>query len=612
MTKRNKIQRLPDNVINQIAAGEVVERPASIVKELIENSIDAKADHIIVKIENAGSTLIQIIDNGIGMNAEELKLAFKEHTTSKIRNITDLNTLKTLGFRGEALASIASVAKIEAESNDGRNANKLIINNNTYKITKTAINKGTSIKIKDIFYNIPVRKKFLRSPQTEFKHIQDIFIKHAIINPQIHFELFSNSKQIFNLPKTNKLETRINDIWPKKFKNKLIKINYTANLNINGLLGHPDIAGKNVKQWQFIYINNRPIKSDLISKAIKDAYLSSIYKDFYPIFFINIALNPHDIDINIHPRKNEVKFMNTGKIYSIVKQASQVTLENFLQNSVKHTFSSNINNVNNFPPSGIKKATPNRSYSQANFLSNPTKLNETKKGYHKKSEIEQSLNFSKNLLNPILENKQDTQQTELLNKKEVFNGDETSQQFFKTYILLERDDKLLFIDQHAAHERINYEKIMTKFENGENIQAQDLLVPKTLELAPAEFQIIINLKKDLMKIGIYIEKFGVNTISLKAMPTIFKNFNFENFVNELLQTKIQKININRIMHKIVATMACHGSIRAGQKLQKEQIRDIVINLFKCKKPYTCPHGRPIVWEITKYEIEKKFKRTGFC
>lgn len=598
-----EIHILTKETIAKIAAGEVVERPASVVKELIENSIDAKSTNITVNIKDSGKSLIEIIDNGKGMHREDAEIALEQHTTSKIESDKDLENIITLGFRGEALSSISAVSEIEIETSREDEGTKVTNEGNSIKILNISRPQGTTIKVKNLFRDVPARRKFLRTDSTEFKHISDIFIQHALANPNIHFKLSHNNREIFNLPSTPDLKVRLYDIWGKKHTN-VSEIYFDGpKLKIEGLIGHPEIARKD-RNMQFLFLNSRPIKSDLISKAVQDAYHSTLHEGRYPIYFINLLLDPKEVDVNVHPRKQEVKFTDTRSLFSNVKHAVEKALEKQLQKGVEHHFDKESPTY-----------TPKVKERQASYRTQPKSQSLTSEisNYRPKvspNHIQASMSFSKQLISeediPIKNTGEGN------NNREAFLNDFNAIQFFDTYILIQRDNKILFIDQHAADERIKYEEIMKKVKNSLKVDRQPLLITETVELSNASSDLVKENIENFSRIGLEIEPFGKDTFKIAAIPSILTNFNFKEFIDEIIEREITDFDAQEVLHKIVASMACHGSIRAGKKLNRSEIIKMISQLFKCEKPYSCPHGRPIIWDISREEIEKRFKRTGFC
>lgn len=585
---KSKINILPPEIVAQIAAGEVVERPASVVKELIENSIDAGSKAITINIKEAGKALIEVIDNGEGMSRKDALKAFVQHATSKISSLDDLEQVLTLGFRGEALASIAAVSEVELNTNNSQEATKITFVGNQLVPDLSIIEQGTSITAKNLFDRVPARKKFLRSESTELKQITDIILKHAVFHPEIHFVFNHNGRTLYNLPTTNNLQTRIFDIWGKRISEKLHPISFDGpDLKITGYIGHPEIARKD-RALQFIALNNRPITSDLISKAVEDAYQSAKPDKLKPVFFMNLMINPRKVDVNVHPRKMEVKFSNTQEIYISVKHASDRAIRSSLQDTVKHyLFEKQPEQSLNEPKIDyIKKIFPK------NIQTGPV-YKQTEKNI-----VERSLNFSQALLEPV------TNTVAPIHEFRSF-------QVFSTFIILEKSDELLFLDQHAADERINYERLMKQVMKSA-VEKQHLLVPYTLELSNAKIELLQEHIDEFNKIGLEIEIFGRNMIKINTIPAILKELDFTKFIDEILERDLVEFSSDEVLHEVIASLACHGSIRAGRKMHETEIQHMLNQLFKCEKPYSCPHGRPIIWKMTKYEIEKKFKRTGFC
>ena len=587
----SKIKILSPDVVAKIAAGEVVERPASVVKELVENSIDALSNQITVKINDSGLELIEVIDNGKGMSQDDARIAFTQHSTSKIFSADDLNAITTLGFRGEALSSIASVADIIMKTNQKKESSELTILNGKEEFTVSKAEKGsagTIISVKELFKRIPARKKFLRSQATEFKQIADIFIKHALARPDIHFNLIHNGKEIYNLPKLqlNDIKTRIFDIWGKKIADKLIPVTFNGpEMQVAGAIGHPELTRRD-KSMQFTFLNSRPVNSSLVSKAVEEAFHATKPIEFQPIFFLNLVISPQNIDVNVHPRKLEIKFNDTRSVFVNVKRAVEKALNDFLSTSVKRTFEFEYKpKITTYKDNTLK----DRSTTYGKHLHSNTNV------------INKSLQFSAELFRPV---KSDGVPKTISDIKFA--------QFFNTFIIIEKSNELLFIDQHAADERIKYEKIMKNIKKKENIVIQHLLVPQTIELSHADFEIFKENTEVFRNIGLELEPFGKNTLKLSAIPKVLGDFDINSFIQEILERELTDFDQKEVLHTIVASMACHGSIRAGKKMHKEEIEAMIQQLFECEKPYSCPHGRPIIWEMSRYEVEKRFKRTGFC
>ena len=595
---QNKIHLLPDDLINKIAAGEVVERPSSIVKELLENSIDSGATNIKLSLEKSGLESITVSDNGIGMNKLEVEKAFLQHTTSKINSIDDLFNISTLGFRGEALASISSIASVKVHSNNGIDKPVLytIQDKDSFSTIGQGKNIGTTITVKNIFQNIPVRRKFLKSENTEYKYISDVFLEIALSRPNIGFSLIKNGKEIYQLRPQASLLERVVNIFKILTKDKLITLSFdNISMQIHGLIGHPDLA-KSINTYQYIFINSRFVKNPLIYKAVKEGYSTSIMKCLEPVYFLFFSLQNSEIDVNVHPRKLEVRFINPGQIYNNTKNIVSKTLELFSQKAFRDNFNDNQNYKNLNVTNGV-----------GGRLSPSWKSPETSNIKPvSKSRTKSSLSFTKNILEDVLDIGQGTLIKELSKKFQ------NALQIFDTYIVFEKEGKLLLLDQHAAHERINFEKFMNIIENDKSLVSQNLLFPIDILISANTKEKLFENKEFVKKLGFDFSIIG-NSLLISQIPNILPLENIEIIFKELL-TELETTEgqdskkWNETKNKIIATIACHSSIRAGQKLDEYTIKGIISDLNNCKLPYSCPHGRPFYWEISQKDIEKEFKR----
>ena len=617
---QNKIHLLPPDLINKIAAGEVIERPASILKELMENSIDAGATDIKITLTKSGLEKIIISDNGNGLNSEEVTSAFQQHATSKIKSIDDFNDLSTLGFRGEALASISSIASVTVHSFNGIDDPVLykISDIESESVLGHGRDKGTTMAIQNIFLNIPVRRKFLKSENTEYKYMLDHFINIAISNPTVAFSLIKNNKKIYELKKVKSIQERIFQIFTNISYKDFIQIEFdNGSMKIYELLGKSELA-KNINSYQYIFLNGRFIKNALIHKAIKEGFATAIMRNLEPAYFLFYTINPQEVDVNVHPRKLEVRFNNTGLIYSTTKNLIQKTIEKNAQSNLKTLIGQSSNtgiisgrnsDINNKKTDNTEKL-PNLSFTKK---ASPSTLKDADThntsryfSFSNDNSRNASIGFTKN----ILEN---TKQIE----SEIFSSsqDRTSDQalqIFNTYLVLERGDKMLVIDQHAAHERINFEKILNQYDTQKHLTAQSLLIPINIKIDRLTKEKIFSFKDFLSQIG-YEFNIVQNTLVIIQIPNLIPidkiSEIFLEIIKELENTQGEgSPNWTDTKNKILASIACHSSIRAGQKLDNYVISQIISDLFLCKLPYSCPHGRPFFWELTKSEIEKKFKR----
>jgi DNA mismatch repair protein MutL len=617
----SKINILDENLINLIAAGEVVERPASVLKELLENSIDASSTEIIVNLKDYGNTLIEVKDNGSGMTKEDAYLASIQHTTSKIVKPDDLNSINTLGFRGEALASIRAVAKkIILETKTANNDPvRLHINKDSIKEeTASRSDKGTTISIFNLFENVPARKKFLKSETTELKNLINIFLSIALIRTDIHFEAYHNGKSLYKLTKTNDLRDRFFEIWGENLaKNVYPKASVSTDLgNIEAYLGAPE-TGKKSNPIQFMYINDRFITDKVIMGAINNAYSGFIHKDLKATYFISIHIDPTKVDVNVHPRKMEVKFSDPGAIYRLVYTSTRKWLEERTKESLLAKIKGeDLNKPTEYK--SIQKDTPYfyPSEPRNNKSVNGSKVSEKKVSYaqnaFKNSSVKQALSFTEMLLQ---EPKEDTDLPIDLGHSIYQNQPLT--QYFNTYITFSKNNSIVFIDQHAAAEKILFEKISKSLGK---IKTKPLLVPDILELNALDKKILMDKVSDLQKVGLLVEDFGGNTIQITELPELIENFNAEEFINSIVhkddETLIneyekgtdQSNEISKEIYYLVATTACHGAIRAGQQLSESEMKQILSDLITLDNPYNCPHGRPVIWELSRSEVEKNFKR----
>lgn len=595
---QNKIHLLPDDLINKIAAGEVVERPSSIVKELLENSIDSGATNIELSLEKSGLESITVSDNGIGMNKLEVENAFLKHTTSKINSIDDLFNVSTLGFRGEALASISSIASVKVHSYNGIDKPILytIQDKDSFVTIGQGRNIGTTITVKNIFQNIPVRRKFLKSENTEYKYISDVFLDIALSRPNIGFSLIKNGKEIYQSQPQNSLLERLTNTFKILTKDKLIPLSFdNTSMQIHGLIGHPDLA-KSINTYQYIFINSRFVKNPLIYKAVKEGYSTSIMKSLEPVYFLFFSLPNSEIDVNVHPRKLEVRFINPGQIYSNTKNIVSKTLELFSQKAFRDNFNDNQSfNKTNVTNRVMGERHPSQKFFEESIIKPVNKLG-----------IKSSLSFTKNILEDVLDIGQDTLIKELSKKTQ------NALQIFDTYIVFEKEGKLLLLDQHAAHERINFEKFMNIIENDKSLVSQNLLFPIDIPITSNTKEKLFENEDFIRKLGFDFNVIG-NSLLISQIPNLLPLENIEIIFKELL-TELETTEgqdskkWNDIRNKLIATIACHSSIRAGQKLDEYMIKGIISDLFNCKLPYSCPHGRPFYWEISQKDIEKEFKR----
>ncbi|MEP7103446.1 MAG: DNA mismatch repair endonuclease MutL [Candidatus Dojkabacteria bacterium] len=609
----SKIRTLPENLINMIAAGEVVERPASAAKELIENSIDAGATEIILKIEDFGKKLIEISDNGVGMDKDDALKAFEQHTTSKISQENDLYNIVTLGFRGEALASISSVADsiiIETKSKDIE-AVKLNIKNTHREFENSArTDNGTIISISSLFKNVPARLKFLKSDATELKYITTTFTDIALSHLNIRFEMYHNGKLLYRLPNTTSAKDRIFDIYGKNVAESLFNESHFdgKSYQITALFCKPELA-KKISTIQYISLNGRAINSKIISVAVQQAYQGFIHKDLKPHYFLFIHMDPSIVDVNVHPRKLEVRFENQDQIFKDIFRLTR----NSLENSTK--LDTGINREEEIKSSEVRENITNQGSS--NFKSNYIYPKNNYSFKEKGQKVNDLVNFQ-NILNEAPSFNTAYRSTERLNNLATSNLElETNFKPFQvlnTYIVFESKDKVTFIDQHAAAEKILFEKIL--FGLGD-IKTKPMLVPEVVGLKNEDKALILEKADDLKRIGIGVEDFGGKDIQITEVPEELEDLDVRKYIDAILNNNEDFSHLSHVyagvplsseLYYLVAITACHGSIRAGQKLSETEMKKIIEDLPGLKNSQSCPHGRPIRWVLNKSDIEKNFKR----
>ncbi|MBP6976178.1 DNA mismatch repair endonuclease MutL [Candidatus Dojkabacteria bacterium] len=594
------LNTLPQDIVNQIAAGEVVERPASVVKELVDNSIDANSTKIQIKIENGGIDLIEVSDNGVGIPQESLDRVFMPHTTSKISSLEDLNTLLTMGFRGEALSTIQSVANVNLISKyiDSDVAGEIVFKSvNDFSIKKAARETGTVVRVKNIFGNIPARKKFLKTAQTEYKKILDVLYPYFLIYPNIHFTVVKDSKTVIDLKeiKDSKENTvvkeRVDEILKEDFVKRMLKVFYDGSgVKISGLTGHPSDHQKR-SNHQYIFVNRRPIWDSGIVRAVLSGYERYIPHGERVPFLLLIDIRPDLIDVNVHPRKEEIRFLNPFRAYSAVEEAVKKALSTTMSYKLESEYK---------PSTTQTPSLVNTDFQGKRYKSKDISFKQTQSG-----SVRDSLLFSKEVLDDTSYIKDDAQQDDLNTSfRNIF-------QIFNKYIVIEFENETLWIvDQHAAAERITFEKL--KDSKAIKSEQQNLLVPISIKFSEKEIVVLDELKGFFSDLG-FEYSIQKDSIEILSTPVEFVGADFRKLFDEVFElsediSDISK-NIDRLREDILATISCHGSIRSGQSLHREEMIDIYKKLIKCENPYSCPHGRPAVWKLRLSDIDSNFERT---
>ncbi len=575
-----RIKQLSKHLINQIAAGEVIERPASVVKELAENSIDAGASRVSIEITNDCRD-IRVADNGSGIHPDDIMLAFAKHATSKIQNDEDLFDIHTLGFRGEALASIISISKLTCttRTKDYDTGTKVKCENSEVKKVETGCAVGTIMEVKDLFYNLPVRLKFLRNPNTEFSYIQEVVQSLAIINTKVGFELKRNGKTVLKTTGQGDLAQTLKEVFSTDIVENLKPVSKTdelAGLKITGMVSKPDYTRSSKKNYH-LYINSRSVKCPVMQKAVDTVYKTLIANSKYPFVVLNLEIPVHDVDVNVHPTKKEVRYKNPNQIFNFVRTAVEGGLANYTAPEIRPV-----------PPQNVVKFEP---------VSQDVKIDNE----------EDTMYVSDAFITQIQENiKHETvEQQKIINEikpKEPEPEENIIGQYKNTYILIEKDDGLEIIDQHIAEERYIYEKLKSE----KQIASQILFISDVVDVSASDTAIIRDNMAKFEKFGFGIEILNETEIILRKVPMLIAKVSPQEIIADILENI--EGDIDRLEEKILITTSCKASVKAGQKLSIWQMQEIVKKWRSTKMPYTCPHGRPISHIIPHKEIAAFFMR----
>ncbi len=620
MKDKNKILILPDFIANQIAAGEVVQRPESVVKELVENALDAGATEVVVVVKMSGKQLIHVVDNGCGIDKDDLELSIKRHATSKLITAEDLEEIRTYGFRGEALASIASIALLEIRSKlkDAEHGWKLVAEPMKKEIiSPISMDSGTQVFVKNLFYNVPARRKFLKSDLTEFRYISDTMIKFAIIRPDIRFTFYDNENLIFDVLASDPVK-RIENILGKNISSSLIPVDYsTDTLKISGFVGEPLIA-KQSKSGQYLFLNRRSIISKSLSYAIFSAFEHLLEKKSHPFYVLNIILDPKQVDVNVHPQKHEVKFEDEKYIYNALTkavgqalQSSNLVPEIALNYQEIQSPFTKMNDEDKFVV--VNKMTgevisTERNYQEQRGQSTTSPNFQRSRDYSSNSS--ENKNFEISAFDFLFNKKKsENQQEEALTKGEFEKPVQMYWQVHRKYICTQTDKGFIVVDQHAAHERILYEKAL-KAMNKEYSYSQDLMFPIEVELDSSKRLLVKELEKDLVNLGFVFDEKGNGKISIKAVPLdVVSGSESESFKEIVEQYEEEsRLRDSTTRDNLAASFSCKAAIKTGKYLTGEEMKKLIDELFNCSMPYVCPHGRPVIIEFTIPELDRRFGR----
>ena len=675
MAEEHAVRLLDTNTANQIAAGEVVEKPASVVKELVENALDAGADKIEVTIFAGGTEYIRVTDNGCGMSEADAKMAVLRHATSKLTKAEDLLSLNTLGFRGEALPSIASVSNFtlltRPESEEFATSVHIDGGENT-EVTASGGSTGTTVIVENLFFNVPARRKFLKTVSTEGRYISELLTRLALSRPDVRFKLVNNDKEVLSTPGDGDLEHAIRALYGKNVAENLLEVSLNdPKVRVSGFIGKPTLL-KGTRQWQTFFVNGRCIGSKMLSKAMDHAYQSQIPKSGFPFAVINITVDTASVDVNVHPQKSEIKFSDDSLIYKAMYKAltdaltkpmsAQKTQVTLLPDSELNVFVKPQPQAVSVPVTPVLQPkpayqpqqpvfkggaeqifkTPERKEEQPAPASESLLVPEQPAPIVKKEQGEQqamwqpfddfaqtaaTVSYSKGYQEPVLEvhearsefaKPQPAEAAPAANRETIAFTDTDSGmdtiwpigQVDKTFIIAQSETTLYLIDQHAAHERILYDKLVASHEQ---IPSQQLLMPLYVDMAADDIALIEEHRDEFLALGVDAASAGESLLRVSSLPADIKSDAAEDFINAIskMLREMRNVNGSDLRQEVLHMTACKAAIKAGQLLNMRQMRQLIIDLCNTTHPFTCPHGRPCMIEIDSNQLYKMFKRTGF-
>ena len=636
-----KIQLLDDQMINKIAAGEVVERPVSVVKELVENSIDAGATRISIEIENGGIDMVRISDNGFGIPEADVLSAFMRHATSKIRNMDDLENVLTLGFRGEGLSSVAAVSQVEIITKPKEQEMAKIIAIHGGKVVNNSFvgaTDGTSLTIRNLFYNTPARRKFLKKAGTEAAQISDMVSRIILARPDIGFKYIVNGIETINTAEGGNLQSAVFSVYGRDVAKNLIEVNeLVEGIEISGFLGKPEIS-RGKRTYGNIFINGRYIKSQLLERAIEEAYKNRLTVGKFPVYILNLKIDPTVVDVNVHPQKLEIRFSDERLIYNAFYNAAfdalkrevlipEVKSEEHFQNPAPSVFQSekqdwvqdNLRTVGNDYTDAAQK--PHHSVNMDSIMNSLFNkddiISENASLSVNETAIAENYNYYENnkaqtTPYPATEQEPPKQaNASIINDKAFFNSYNIIGQFLATYWLIEQDDAIYLIDQHAGHERVVYERLLNQYRDS-YVASQTLVDPMIVNLSDKESVVIDENSRLFSRFGYNIEHMGVNEYAIKSVPFIFGEATsislFMQILDKLSEHAESVTSIFDEKLHTIATIACKAAVKANDRIHINEARKLIEELLTLENPFNCPHGRPTIVKLTKTEIEKMFKR----
>jgi len=590
----SRIRLLPEILASQVAAGEVVERPASVVKELVENSIDAGARKIEVSARRGGISLIRVVDDGCGMDRDDALLSLERHATSKIRTSADLAAIATLGFRGEALPSIASVSRFRLTTREPEavaGTEIIVAGGRIETVRDGGEAPGTQIEVRSIFYNLPARRKFLRSENTESRNIEHQLHLQATGHPEIAFAFVRDERVVFQLPAASSLAERIRDLYGKELVERLLTVEESAGsskIRIRGLIGQAGVS-RQTRAQQLVFVNGRAIESPVLTAALREGYHTALMKGQFPVTFLFLDLDPAAVDVNVHPAKREVRFRDPASVREAVVEAVRGTLESGRRDWQQQFQRPSEHAIPVAPQPNEPSPSEQREFIEAP-VSRVIPSRADGEGSHKPPET--------------------------LSPQEPINVARSSQQFQiigilnKLYVLMENQDGLVLVDQHAAHERILFEELRRRMEE-QGVPSQRLLLAQTFELAPRDAEWVERNVATLQKMGIGIEPFGQNAFKIDSLPTFLDVSDPVSFLRKVIDSLKSASNGSsamRLGEEMIAKTVCRHAVKANDPLRYLEVEKLIGDLLECDLPYCCPHGRPTMIQISHTELEKKFGR----
>jgi DNA mismatch repair protein MutL len=576
---------LDDLTINKIAAGEVIERPANVVKELVENSIDAGADNIVIEIKNGGKTFIKITDNGKGIRQDDMAISLERHATSKIRKVEDLEKTYTMGFRGEALASISAISTLtmQSKTKDEFTGTKIVAKaGNIIEAEECGMQVGTTILVENLFFNTPVRYKFLKQDATEFRYIKEWVQKVALANPNISFRLLNDGKNVFFSNGNGNILDIIYLMYGKEIKENLLEVNYESdNIKVTGVIGNTLISRDNRKE-QIIFLNKRNIKNNVLINSADQAFKGAVGIGKYGFYILNLDMPANFYDVNVHPTKMEVRFKDEDKIYKVVYHAIKSTM-------LKFEFLGNNENEEH-----------NEEYieNEYEFLTNEY----SEKSSNSKSENQEQKEAEHNIIANINSKNELRKREEARTVKYKYIGI-----LFRTFIIIEVENEIFLIDQHAAHERVLYEKIKENYKKKVSQNSQMMLMPEVINLTHREMEFVKNNIEIFKNTGFDIEIFGENSVKINGIPDLEYKAKTQNIFMDILDEMLtnERTSIKDVEERFIATVACKAAVKANMDLSVPEVENLIQSLLSLNNPYTCPHGRPTTIKIDKDFIKNK-------